>query len=43
MEDVQSSLIMKFVAEVGEMQNRLNQLESIKAELGACRTFPSDY
>ena len=33
MEDVQSSLIMKFVSEVGEMQNRLNELERIKVEL----------
>ena len=33
MEDVTSSLIMKFVSEVGEIQNRLNELERIKVEL----------
>jgi chromosome segregation ATPase len=33
MEDVTTSLISKFVLEVGEMQNRLSELESIKVEL----------
>jgi hypothetical protein len=33
MEDVQSSLIMKFVSEIGEMQYRLSELEKINVEL----------
>jgi hypothetical protein len=33
MEDVQSSLIMKFVSEIGEMRNRLNELEEIGVAL----------
>jgi len=33
MQDVTTSLISKFVSEIGEMQNRLNELERIKAEL----------
>ena len=33
MQDVTTSLISKFVSEIGEMQNRLNELERIKVEL----------
>ena len=33
MQDVTSSLISKFVSEIGEMQNRLNELEEINIEL----------
>ena len=33
MQDITSSLISKFVSEIGEMQNRLNELEEIKVEL----------
>ena len=33
MQDVTSSLISKFVSEIGEMRNRLNELEEIEVEL----------
>ena len=33
MQDVTSSLISKFVSEIGEMQNRLNELEETNIEL----------
>jgi chromosome segregation ATPase len=33
MQDVTSSLISRFVSEIGEMQNRLSELERIKVEL----------
>ena len=33
MEDVRSKLLSQFVLEIGETQNRLNELETIKVEL----------
>jgi DNA repair exonuclease SbcCD ATPase subunit len=33
MQDVTSSLVSKFVSEIGEMQNQLSELEKIKIEL----------
>ena len=33
MQDVTTSLISKFVSEIGEMRNRLNELEEIEVEL----------